>query len=491
MKNTSRWLLAAALSVIVGGSVAGWLSDDSARVAMAQAPAAPTPCTGQAAWVTHPAAPNFNADPNSLCAFYQYAWQSFLWLTSPASPGGPRVFETFPSVDDVFGTTSGTTGRAFAAVDPRLNRRRVFHERKGKPVRGRLSAGQPIDERTQALSNAILVDQQKIVTYYEELLDPKFEVPFIQACTLTVADCLGQPGASPLRFPPGSLELKVAWRPMWKTDPTARSFYTITVPGLQVENAAGKLVTPDFMALVGFHLVYTTPGHPEMVWTTFEHVANAPNGPCPGTSTCRQVPAGFKNWSFSDCKTTSCANVNNWPYPQSPAPTPTPPWPVAQAFRNYSFGTNPSLVDAAGNKGTTNVAVIQQLNKSMLGFMPPGSPFRNYFLNGAVWTLGTLPAVDPFSYSNGQPNPNLNEVGSTLLANSTMETFTQYPNPVPSPFKFSIESCFTCHNIGSGQGAFNVSHAFMAASSTGSCSWQQTPPAACLQTQPATAKAGR
>src|SRR5262249_49854749 len=137
--------------------------------------------------------------------------------------------------------------------------------------------------------------------------------------------------------------------------------------------------------------------------------------------------------------------------------------------------------------GTANIATIDQLNRSVKSALPIGSPWRNYFLSGAVWTTGVLPAIDPFSYSSGQPNPNMNEGGSTLLGNSTMETFTQYPNPVPSPFQFAFESCFTCHNIQSGQGAFNVSHAFMGAGA-GPCSWSTTPPQACQQTQPPAAK---
>ena len=45
------------------------------------APAASQTCAGDAAWVSSPSQPNFAQDPPTICAFYQYAWQSFLYLT--------------------------------------------------------------------------------------------------------------------------------------------------------------------------------------------------------------------------------------------------------------------------------------------------------------------------------------------------------------------------------------------------------------------------
>ena len=58
----------------------------------------------------------------------------------------------------------------------------------------------------------------------------------------------------------------------------------------------------------------------------------------------------------------------------APGPRGAQPYQVTQAFRDYAFGTSPSLVDAAGNKGTTNVATILQLDKSVAGILPAGSP---------------------------------------------------------------------------------------------------------------------
>src|SRR4029079_18784008 len=116
------------------------------------------------------------------------------------------------------------------------------------------------------------------------------------------------------------------------------------------------------------------------IWATFEHNANAPDGPCAsGQTTCAKLPPGFKDWNYNTCATTTCDKINNWPFP--PSPMPSPPYPTTQAFRDYHAGTSPGLTDAAGNKGTTNIATIDLLNRSVKTVLPPGSPWRNYFLS--------------------------------------------------------------------------------------------------------------
>ncbi len=507
MRNTSKWLVAA----LVAASVMTFVSRPVVGLAQAHSPApevvaADVTCPANPAWVRTPTQPDFNQNPTVLCAFYQYAWQSFLYLTTPSrGPGSPLNFELYPSVDDVFGVPqlkaadAAAPLRLFSTVDARTQRTRHFRPRvnKGAPLGSAANdafGALNFDEHTQAGSGGVLVDQQGNITYYEQLLDPTFAANFIHSCSLTLRNCWTQPGAAKLRFPNGSIEIKAAWRPMWKTDPNVSSFYTI--PGFPVMNARGQMVKPDFMALVGFHLVYAAQNHPELVWATFEHVANAPNGPCrDGAATCAQLPAGFKEWNYERCASTSCAGINRWPFPPSPAPK--PPFPITQAYLNWPFGTNPALVDGNNNPGMVNIATLNTLNRSVLGILPSGSVWRNYLQSGAVWTSGgRLPALAPY-LANGQLNPGVNQVGSTLLANVTMETFTQFPNPIPSPFPSPtpVQNCFTCHNTASStlssppptqNPAFRVSHAFFAApnpSPAPSCPYTTTAPAQCLKTQ--------
>jgi hypothetical protein len=207
------------------------------------------------------------------------------------------------------------------------------------------------------------------------------------------------------------------------------------------------------MALVGFHLVFTTKSHPELIWATFEHIANAPNGPCVGGQS-TPPPSPFTAWTFSNVTNTTCQGVNVWP---TPAPT-APPFPTTQTVR-----VNPS-----GGGTPDNIATIQSLNQSVLTLLQQGSLWSNYTLVGGIWTNGTLPPTAT------------NEVASVLLANSTMETFVQGPNT----------NCFSCHTTTNNNGTppFSVSHAFFN-SVGGTCSYTTQLPPKCQATQPQTAAA--
>jgi hypothetical protein len=125
------------------------------------------------------------------------------------------------------------------------------------------------------------------------------------------------------------------------------------------------------------------------------------------------------------------------------APTPT------QAFRNYAYGTGPSLLGAAAN-----IKTIVELNGGVRKILTEkSSVWRNYFLVGAVWTGGALPAIPPVPTPTSAPGKQ-GEIGSTLLSNATMETFLQAPadlSTVTSTTASSIKvNCFGCHNTNPG-----------------------------------------
>ena len=411
--------------------------------AESKAPSATSACLAEASWIQSPSQPDFQADPASVCAFHQYAWRSFLFLTSP-SPVGDLIFETFPSIDDVFGRKASSAAKTLVSANTK--RLRSFVPRVNKPARVEPFAGDQ-----QAGSEGVLVSQTNDVTYYEQLLDPT-GVGFVKSCDLTVFDCQKQPAAANLRLPAGAIEVKASWVPMSKSHPNANLFYKIK--GFQVQRPDGSTYVPDFMALTGFHLVFATKGHPELIWATFEHVANAPDGPCvAGTA----PPAPFQGWTFNNVKDTDCTNINQ--FVKGAVPGSKPPPPVNQVVRVTPFGGG----DAE------NVAAIQSLNASVLAQLGADSVWRNYFLVGSLWT------------KNGQlPPAAANEAGSLMLANATMETFRQDKN------------CFDCHTNATASGPaappFLVSHAFpFQGSAKPSCAYTSTLPKACAATQPAPA----
>lgn len=408
-------------------------------------------CPGSSSWIQKPGLPDFTKEPADDCAFHQMAWQSFLYLVQPLEKGALR-FETFESVADIFGQPE--TASACTDQDERNGRRRTFRPRDRK-------ARTPGTE--QAGTRGILVDQEGSVTLYETYFDPTF-VSFIAACNLTVKAC--EKVDPTLAVPVGTLQLKVSWRPIRRDDPNYDRFYTLKDVTYD-DPQTGKCVTRD-VAMVGFHLVYAPQGHPELVWATFEHMANAPEGPCTGPTT---PPPGFVRWSYNDAKSTDCTNINKLPDQSAQ------PYPVTQVFRTWAQGTNPEAVF-----GADNIRLIKSLNTSMAALLPGKSVWRNYFLVGSVWTEnGALPAVAPTSK---EVSGNL--VGSTLLANATMETFDQSPNPLTGD---PPNSCFNCHNTSTANPQpVHVTHSITNAADLRSCPWK-TPPPACLATQPKKAAA--
>jgi hypothetical protein len=404
----------------------------------AEARAAESTCPAQPAWAASPSLPDLRKEPADLCAFNQYAWQSFLYLTQPIRPEGVLLFETFPTVSDLF-PAQAPSDAACDNVDSDTGRRRIFLLRRSKsesPTTG------------QATSGGVLVDQAANVTYYEQYFNPVFS-SFVHRCRLDLQTCQSSDEAANLRIPVGSFELKASWRPISRQDPNYGGFHTIKnvfVEDLQT----GQCVRRD-MALVGLHLTYAPAGHPEMVWATFEHVANAPDGPCTVEPT--TPPAGYANWTYNDKSAKDCGKANIWPVPAAP----NPPYPPTQAVRNWPYGNNPDQA-----QGQANIGFIKALNKSVAGFLPKSSVWKNYYLIGSVWTeKGALPAVQPSASDPG------NVRGSALLANVTMETFTQSPRPLVSASK----SCMTCHTTaaGSAERSFKVSHAFGSADAEKTC----------------------
>jgi hypothetical protein len=62
-----------------------------------------------------------------------------------------------------------------------------------------------------------------------------------------------------------------------------------------------------------------------------------------------------------------------------------------------------------------------------------GDVRKNYILTGATWTIGGAPP-------NGGP-PNGNEVGTSMMCNTTMETYQQGTNTTKVG-----TNCFDCHS---------------------------------------------
>ena len=382
----------------------------------------PTACSADPAWFPVTAFPDGNAFPNSNnCDFHQWSWQMFLWLREPAStePGSALNFETFANPNAVL-RPGGPGDTPYPG--------RTADQGSQMLARAAKSASTvDADDIFQAgAGNRILIDQVGNVVYYTGLLNQTFW-DFVVDNQLYDLSAL-QSIASGTDFPVNTIELKVSWRIAATYDSTGAlettyianadsQFYTTraTVPVVEVVDGTitdntGK--TQDaLLAMVGMHVVGVVKDHPEFIWATFEHKANAPD--------CAVLPAGATNsgtglpWSFY-----------------------TPNTPVT--VQNQFDGNTPLAVVSIcrqvpwGGGDDQNIANIQNLNASVAPHLA-GTVWANYQLIGAVWTTGD----DDIPGPNGAPmQAGDRQLGSLDLANTTMETFTQDAN------------CFACHNGG-------------------------------------------
>ncbi len=206
------------------------------------------------------------------------------------------------------------------------------------------------------------------------------------------------------------------------------------------------------LALVGVHVVGSAAGHPEMIWATFEHVDNAPDATYSyinnsnATTTVNQSTAG--TWVF-------CANNAAAPFDDEHQ---TNAFGTTNIDALGSFTISPSNIlrwkpwgggaDQSPNPLDASTAAsnteIISMNNSIRGMLASGDIRGNYIFRGATWTIGGASPTGHF--------PTGNEVGTSRLANTTMETFQQGTSTSAG----NGTNCFTCH----GSNTVNVSHLF-------------------------------
>jgi len=211
------------------------------------------------------------------------------------------------------------------------------------------------------------------------------------------------------------------------------------------------------LALVGMHVVGSVQGHPEMIWATFEHVNNAPNGPYSYTAAngmVKQVPQSTAapaggSWLFCANNAAAPFNAELLKAAGTNGITPLTPGAPAQpnnTVRSFAWG------GPLGNSGATENTKVISLNNSVIGMLANGDVRKNYIHIGSVWTGGGVPASPP-----ANPLGNQAPIGSVMLSNATMESFHQVTAPPPQQFGMN---CFSCHqgNALGSAGQSNLSH---------------------------------
>ena len=246
-----------------------------------------------------------------------------------------------------------------------------------------------------------------------------------------------------------AVEVKSAWIEM-TPDLDASKYVTMTATVPTYKKESSTLWVPEStkevqLALVGMHVVGSTAGHPEMIWATFEHVSNTPNDQyvyldrtnavktAPRTTTGTWLfsasgasgPSESRRIILSDSKIMAVAGAEIGP---------------SNIIRQNAWGTLLGNNNAAVN----NTRVIS-VNKSVIDKLVGDDVRRNYIMIGATWTKDGAPPSDDQDFD--APS---NHLGTSTLANTTMETFDQMSN------------CFSCHrgNMLGTAGSRGLSHIY-------------------------------
>jgi len=292
------------------------------------------------------------------------------------------------------------------------------------------------------------------------------QFPTTQANLNQVTTYAGQFGVT---FPDANalaIEVKAAWIETANL-PNAGNYITTTAtiptydksnPNQWVPNGQ----TSAQLAMVGMHVVGSAAGHPEMIWATFEHVGNTPFATYQYINTSNQTITVNQNtagtWLFSangaaapfnpEIAQAACGNINGVPPSIStcPAPPPTVKIVPGNAIRwkawGASFDKSPNPLDASAAASNSEVISIHNTVT-----VPGGDIRNNYFMTGATWTIAGAAPTGQFNVVAGG-----NEVGTSFLANSTMETFQQGTSNTSG----SGTNCFSCHTTNT----TSVSHVY-------------------------------
>ena len=381
--------------------------------------------------------------PGDQPCFDVFSWKSFVALNWPAdTTGNPlpgnfndntssnRVWEYYKDPSLVFQTMEYQL--AFSGPNKISQSSKVFYqfakvnnELIGIPPEILEATGQP------------LIDKNLNFALYEIKMNPD-EIHYIDSNKLNFKE--GQEGKK-INFPGGNkdsigaMEIKATWKIMVPGVDDTTKFYcrraTIYVSGSQSANGNALYLT-ETVGLVGMHILHKTTNFPFWIWTTFEHINNAP----------QQNNAGQKgNYSFFNAACTSCqANIP----PAAPSGgvylwQATKPYAKTYATANI-YGTQAERID-------TIYGPTEMVNKIWQGALTKaGSVFANYRLIGSQWSVRRdAPPFDTVAAPNN-------------LANTTLETYLQKSSCTMTCHRFATDA------VGAGADfSFLLAHAKSAA----------------------------
>ena len=383
-------------------------------------PVTPAPAPAQPA--PHPA-------PD--CPFYQAAWQEFLYDTQA---DGSRVpaFLRFPSLDEIF-APSGTAAHTAGSEEAPLT----------------FNAG-----ANQVVSNGVLIDRDGHPVFYAIHANPAYAT-FIRDNGLDTPAGIRDPAKNGLTFLAGVAEFKSAWRVL--TDPAEFPDYITVKAHIPRLHVAGDRLIADpasstvaTVGLIGLHVVFAIDGHPEMIWSTFEHVDR--------TGAADLTPQALVNPEPGKPPLIISPNDDYILFRRgSPTTINQVPPPLVEYAANLDAGggrfvrgdtvlTTPVYRAYPGSNLTRSseddevLALNAGVRAQMLAAGIAGSDRRiHYRLAGATWLDRPEDSFVPgasFANAPEQTTKTGRVAGQDALSSVAMESFTQVDQP----------GCFSCHD---------------------------------------------
>lgn len=391
---------------------------------------------------------------NTICDFYKWSHQMFLWTTSPA--GSDLVLDSSAFYDVSF----DNNGNAIYIPNQAGVGNNKFALRGSKP--------QVITPAGQAGGGDTLLSLNGSLVYFALHVNDVYAwfntgvsnqaIPVTTAFPTTQAELepivayAKSKGAVLKDAKALTMELKTAWIDL-ATVPTAQQAEYVTisaaVPNYQKTSTTSWTISSTQptvlkkLALVGIHVVGPVQGHPEMVWATFEHRRNAPDNTHFVQNKAGQPVAVPYNshgaWSFMENGGALAGLVPQMTVNGTTGALTATSGNLIQpnnVYRAMPWGNAPTPASANNN------SQLISINTDIRGVLTTLGDVRgNYSQVGAVWTQnGSIPA---------NPTDVGKQIGSKLLANSTMETYHQTDK----------NGCFGCHNSSTSLG---LSHLFSA-----------------------------
>jgi hypothetical protein len=378
--------------------------------------------------------------PADECPFYRPTFRQYMIATQPVDAAGKPAFLTWNTLENTFGAGRNTPTPAVPVL---------------------------LGGITQAGGRRVLIDINGNPVYYGIHMN-KVMVDFIKENRLDLGAEAVKNADPNLEIPEGAVTTKEAWMVVVGNQPNNFITTRARVPTFRVMRVGGSAeIIEDVntlrdvnLQLIGIHIVHALPGHPEMVWGTFQHkvLATGEFDIAPTTDN--------KNENDATAAVVEVPGVNYVLFPRGTAKNlanigrATDQLMFNEATQTFAGQTTPvyRVYPASKSHTADEDEAITKLNLSVstifadaqrLGQLPANDRRGHYRFVGATWhdvpaltfainvplvndeTLGdikTFGSDDPLSFTAGEDR----------LSGMALESFTQGVGSFPS--------CFACHD---------------------------------------------